>query len=58
MSRHYHTRHSPFGAFASFTCGLPGSPGGFGQSLGGPANQELHVARLAPDGTSIIRTPH
>lgn len=47
---HYHTQHSPFGAFASFTCGLPGAPGGFGQSLGGPANQDLHVAFRAADG--------
>lgn len=47
MSR-YHTQHSPFGAFASFTCGLPGSPGGFGQSLGGPAHQDLHVAFRSP----------
>lgn len=40
---HYHTQHSPLGAFASFTCGLPGSGGGFGQALGGPAEQNLHI---------------
>lgn len=40
---YYHTQHSPFGAFASFTIGLPGSRGGFGQSLAGPANQNVYV---------------
>ncbi len=39
----YHTQHSPFGAFASFTLGLVDSPGGFGQSLRGPAKQNLYV---------------
>ncbi len=40
---HYHTQHAPFGAFASFTLGLPGARGGFGQSLSGPANQDVYV---------------
>ncbi len=39
----YHTQHSPFGAFASFTLGLVDAPGGFGQSLRGPAKQNLYV---------------
>lgn len=39
----YHTQHSPFGAFASFTVGLVDAPGGFGQSLRGPANQNIYV---------------
>jgi hypothetical protein len=39
----YHTQHSPFGAFASFTIGLVGAPGGFGQSLRGPARQNIYV---------------
>jgi len=39
----YHTQHSPFGAFASFTLGLVGSPGGFGQSLRGAAKQNVYV---------------
>ncbi|AKC82079.1 hypothetical protein IMCC26134_03515 [Verrucomicrobia bacterium IMCC26134] len=47
---HYHTQHSPFGAFASFTCGLPGTTGGFGQSLKGPADQNLCVAHRTSDG--------
>lgn len=43
MKHSYHTQHSPFGAFASFTLGLHGAPGGFGQSMGGPANQNVYV---------------
>lgn len=39
----YHTHHAPFGAFASFTVGLNNAPGGFGQSLGGPARQNVYV---------------
>ncbi len=39
----YHVQHSPFGAFASFTCGLVDAPGGFGQSLRGPAKQNLYI---------------
>jgi hypothetical protein len=39
----YHVQHSPFGAFASFTIGLVDSPGGFGQSLRGPAKQNLYI---------------
>lgn len=39
----YHTQHSPFGAFASFTIGLVDSPGGFGHALRGPAKQNVYV---------------
>jgi|GEM_PF-1509908 hypothetical protein len=39
----YHTQHAPFGAFASFTVGLIDACGGFGQSLRGPANQNVYV---------------
>ena len=39
----YHTQHSPFGAFASFTVGLVDSVGGFGQSLRGAAKQNVYV---------------
>ncbi len=39
----FHTQHSPFGAFASFSVGLVDSPGGFGQSLGVPAKQNVYV---------------
>ena len=42
----YHTRHAPFGAFASFIIGLIAACGGFGQSLHGPANQNVYVGFL------------
>jgi hypothetical protein len=42
----YHTQHAPFGAFASFTVGLVDACGGFGQSLRGPANQNVYVGFL------------
>lgn len=42
-SSDFHTQHSPFGAFASFTIGLHGSRGGFGQALGGPAKQNVYI---------------
>jgi len=42
-SSDFHTQHSPFGAFASFTIGLHGARGGFGQALGGPAKQNVYV---------------
>ncbi len=45
----YHTQHAPTGAFASFTLGLEGQGGGFGQSLAGPATQSVFVgSRPAP----------
>ncbi len=43
----FHTQHSPFGAFASFTVGLVDSPGGFGQSLSRPAGQNVYVGYRA-----------
>lgn len=39
----YHSQHSPFGAFASFSIGLVDSPGGFGQSLRGAAKQNVYI---------------
>ena len=39
----FHTQHAPFGAFASFTIGLVDAPGGFGQSLRGPAKQNVYA---------------
>jgi xylan 1,4-beta-xylosidase len=39
----YHTQHAPMGAFASFTVGLPGARGGLGQSLPGPAEQNVYA---------------
>lgn len=43
MNESYHTQHAPLGAFASFTIGLVDSPGGFGQSLRGPARQNVYT---------------
>ncbi|HQF38764.1 MAG TPA: glycoside hydrolase family 52 protein [Opitutaceae bacterium] len=43
----YHTQHAPFGAFASFSIGLVGSPGGFGQSLRGAGRQNVYVGYRA-----------
>jgi xylan 1,4-beta-xylosidase len=39
----YYAQHAPFGAFASFTIGLVDGKGGFGQSLSGPANQNVYA---------------
>ena len=39
----YHSQHAPFGVFASFTIGLVNDGGGFGQSLGKPARQNVYV---------------
>jgi hypothetical protein len=46
LAESYHTQHAPFGAFASFTVGLVDACGGFGQSLHGPANQNVYVGFL------------
>jgi len=48
----FHTQHSPFGAFASFTVGLVDAPGGFGQSLGVPAKQNVYIGFRAKAQTS------
>jgi hypothetical protein len=42
-STSYHTQHAPLGAFASFTIGRHGARGGFGQSLAGPAHQNVFI---------------
>lgn len=39
----YHSHHAPLGAFATFTIGMVGSPGGFGHALRGPARQNVYV---------------
>ena len=50
MSTNYHTQHSPFGAFASFTIGLHDAPGGFGIALGGPAAQNIYAGYRTDGG--------
>ncbi|MBC2601733.1 glycoside hydrolase family 52 protein [Puniceicoccus vermicola] len=54
MSAHYHTQHAPMGAFASFTIGLPQSRGGMGQSLSGPADQDVFAGyrKLGGEGAA------
>jgi hypothetical protein len=52
LPKNFHAHHSPFGAFASFTCGLVTAfgdpqaedPGGFGQSLRKPASNNVYIA--------------
>ncbi|MEO6002967.1 MAG: glycoside hydrolase family 52 protein [Opitutus sp.] len=39
----FHTQHSPFGAFSSFTVGLVDAPGGFGHALRGAARQNIYI---------------
>lgn len=39
----YHSHHSPFGAFATFTVGLVQSTGGFGHAMRGAAHQNIYV---------------
>lgn len=51
----FHSQHSPFGAFASFTLGLLDSPGGFGQSLSGPAAQNLYIGYRTQDASTPWR---
>jgi len=52
----FHSQHSPFGAFASFTIGLVDAPGGFGQALRGPANPSVYEGcrRSAADGWRLL----
>jgi len=50
LTESYHTHHAPLGAFASFTVGLVGSPGGFGHALRGPARQNVYVGFRAASG--------
>jgi hypothetical protein len=48
----YHTQHSPFGAFASFSIGLVDSPGGFGHALRGPARQNIYIGYRISEQTT------
>jgi hypothetical protein len=53
-STSYYTQHAPLGAFASFTVGRHGARGGFGQSLSGPAQQNVLVG-YRPAGETTWR---
>jgi xylan 1,4-beta-xylosidase len=50
----FHTQHAPFGAFASFSIGLVGSPGGFGQSLRGAGHQNVYVGYRTGDAPDAL----
>jgi hypothetical protein len=39
----FHSQHSPFGAFSTFTIGLVRGTGGFGHALRGAAHQNVYV---------------
>ncbi len=39
----FNAQHAPLGAFFSFTCGHPGTPGGLGLEIGQPADQNVFV---------------
>lgn len=43
MNNQFNAHHSPVGAFATFTLGLPGPHGGFGLELGAPACQSVYL---------------
>lgn len=47
----FNAHHSPIGAFASFTLGLPGGQGGLGLELGKPAGQNVFIGAENADGT-------
>ena len=51
----FHTQHAPLGAFASFTVGLVGRPGGFGQSLRGAGRQNVYVGYRTGAASEIGR---
>ena len=50
MNTSYHSQHSPFGAFASFSVGLHQAPGGFGIALSGPASQNIYAGYRTEGG--------
>ena len=46
----FNAHHSPIGAFASFTLGLPGAKGGLGLELGKPAEQNVFIGVESASG--------
>ena len=51
----FNAQHSPMGAFFSFTCGHPDTPGGLAAQLGKPANQDLFIG--VKEGDHSAKTP-
>lgn len=50
MNDSFNAQHSPVGAFASLTLGLPGKNGGLGLEIGGPANENLYIGMESAGG--------
>jgi xylan 1,4-beta-xylosidase len=46
----FNAQHSPIGAFASFTLGLPGNKGGLGLELAKPAEQNVFIGLESESG--------
>ncbi|KAH0534009.1 hypothetical protein FGG08_007386 [Glutinoglossum americanum] len=53
----FNAHHSPAGAFASFTLGLPGAKGGLGLELGGPADENIFIGFQRQDGAGYDTLP-
>ncbi len=53
----FNAHHSPIGAFATLTLGMPGAKGGFGLERGGPADEEVFIAMEEADGPDFRALP-
>jgi len=53
----FNAHHSPIGAFATLTLGMPGAKGGFGLERGGPAEEEVFIALEEADGPDFRALP-
>ena len=54
---YFNAQHSPIGAFASFTLGMPGAKGGLGLELGKPADQNVYIGLETRAGGSYEALP-
>ncbi len=59
MTNHdlFNAFHSPIGAFASLTLGMPGAKGGFGLERGGPADEEVCIGMEERDRPEFRALP-
>ena len=53
----FNAHHAPVGAFATFTLGFPGSKGGLGLELGGPANESVFIGVETREGGDYEALP-
>ena len=53
----FNVQHSPIGAFASFTLGMPGAKGGLGLELGKPADQNVYIGLETREGGTFEALP-